>query len=118
MTDDQAQRLAEDIISTWPTGPRRHIWKRALLRVEHDTAQTVYRNLATRQEHPPSIASFRNACARIDNPTPTPAQIDADAISLSDYIALLVARTDAGNTTAAHELARWERMLDRDDQTA
>jgi len=111
MTDDEADQLAHNIISTWPSGPRKPIWVRAVRNVEHHVAQTVYRNLALHEERPPTIAAFRAAVTRLEHHEPPAPQPDHDAISRDDYLALLARRSADGNTDATDELAVWGRHL-------
>lgn len=61
VNDDQAQRFAQRMIETWPTGPRRNIWADIALKLhDRDAALAAYADLEQTAGHI-STALFHTA---------------------------------------------------------
>jgi hypothetical protein len=94
MNDDQAQRFAQRMIETWPTGPRRNIWHDIALKLhDPDAARQAYADLERSAGHI-STAAFHAAyqAAKRRHTTLTPPEhcelcddtgwVDAPAVQL------------------------------------
>lgn len=72
MIDDQAQRFAQRMIETWPTGPRRTVWHDIALKLhDADAARIAYADLERTATHI-STAQFHQAYASAARKTITP----------------------------------------------
>ena len=61
VNDEQAQRFAQRMIETWPTGPRRNIWVDIALKLhDRDAALAAYADLERTATHI-STAAFHTA---------------------------------------------------------
>jgi hypothetical protein len=70
--DDQAQRFAQRMIETWPTGPRRTVWHDIALKLhDADAARIAYADLERTATHI-STAQFHQAYAAAARKTITP----------------------------------------------
>jgi hypothetical protein len=80
MIDDDAARLVNMIISTWPAGVKGYVWTDVLRDLEQAEALEAYRQLRDGEERPPSVAKFLaayHAARARSNPPGPDAYIDA-----------------------------------------
>jgi hypothetical protein len=81
MNAEDCAHLVNDIISTWPTGPRGHVWTEQLRSLDINPARRTYNQLARTDEHPPSVARFYATYRAISTPTPnTPTTPDTGPV--------------------------------------
>lgn len=112
MTDDEARKLAQRIIDTFPNGPKAYVWRDALQHLDPGPAARAYRILVDEAEKTPTIARFKahyHALTRTD--APTMIRWTGNEISLDEYLRRLSERADFGNTDAADELEDWRKWL-------
>lgn len=118
MTRDDADKLAETMFATWPSGPRKYIWMQVLEPLtEATTARQTYERLRASDHHAPSAARFLEHY-RIERRTqterrPKPAIPAAPTMSLDEYLAGVAARAEAGDVAAVDELAVWTKVRAR-----
>jgi hypothetical protein len=68
MNDSERAELVNFIVSTWPTGPKGHVWTDVLGELDYGPALGAYRRLRLESERPPSVARFV-ATYRLFHPT-------------------------------------------------
>lgn len=111
MTEDEARKLAQRCIDTWPAGPKGYIWRDALLPLDAHYAAAAYRRMSTEQDRPTVarfIAEYHALMPRGDAPAHT---IDRGAISLGEYLERVQLRALKGDHEAQSEMDRWTRHL-------
>lgn len=65
MNDEQARHFAQRMIETWPTGPRRNVWRDIALKLhDHDAARSAYAELERTAAYI-STAQFHDAYTAI-----------------------------------------------------
>jgi hypothetical protein len=119
VSGDEAARLVNRIVSTWPTGPKGHIWTEVVLELDATLADQAYRRLRAEHERAPAVATYlaaykalRAERRRQADAHHVEAALDPDElIPLSEYLRRLTARAEAGDTDAADDLSRWRRYL-------
>jgi hypothetical protein len=114
MTADDLNALVNRITSTWPTGPRGHIWTTELCMLDAEPARHTYDQLVRTEHHPPSIARFLATYRANTTPTfglPTPDDT-GPATALDDVIAQLERKQHDGTASDNDltELNRWRRL--------
>ena len=117
MTDDEARKLAQRCIDTWPNGPKAYIWRDAVLPLDAGAAAKAYRALLNETEKTPTIGRFMAhyaALTRVDNGGRM-IRWTGNEIGLDEYLTRLQARADMGGQDAADELGNWQRWLKRAD---
>jgi len=86
MTPDQCSQLVNLIVSTWPTGPKGHVWTDTLGDLEPGPALATYRQLRNDEERPPAIARFIATYRHLHPPEHATLNVDPheELIPLSD----------------------------------
>lgn len=105
MNRDETAGLVNRIVSTWPTGPKGHIWTEVLGDLDRDLAETAYRRLRAEHERPPAAATFLATYGSLDRRAPQSAAAAAEtdeAMPLSDPRA--AAAFERGYRQGRHEL--------------
>ena len=116
MNADELNALVNRITSTWPTGPRGHIWTTELGKRDIDTAaaRTTYDKLVAADQHPPSPARFLEVYRAVTTPLTGIPQPDdtGPPTALDDVIARLERKHDSGTASDNDliDLARWRRL--------
>lgn len=115
MTEDEARKLAQRLVDTWPNGPKAYIWRDALIDLEPHYAAATYRRLLTEHDKP-TVARFHAEYHALNRPADNtlPFQQATDVISLTEYLERLTQRAEHGNTAAAQELTHWHNLVNRE----
>lgn len=115
MTEDEARKLAQRLIDTWPNGTKAYVWRDLVANLDGGTAAGAYRQLASDAERTPTPGMFMaqyKALKRRDDPsTFSGPRWTGNEISLDEYLRRLTARADNGNIDAMDELDNWSRWL-------
>lgn len=114
MTEDQARKLAQRFIDTWPTGPKGYIWRDVFLPLDADYAAQAYRALLEESQRAPTPARFKEHYAALTRSNhATQIHWTGNEISLDEYLSRLGAKAAKDNTDAGDELDDWQRWLNR-----
>lgn len=110
MTEDQARKLAQRCIDSWPSGPKAYIWRDVLLDLDADYAAVAYRTLVRSAERAPNTGQFMTHYRAVQPPPALPGWAPpANAITLEEYLCRLAERSARGDEAATIELERWQR---------
>ncbi len=112
MTDDEARKLAQRCIDTWPNGPKAYIWRDTLLPLNPGPAARAYRLLVDEAERTPTIARYKAHYATLTRgEQSTMIRWNGDEIGMDEYLRRLTTRAGLGNQDAADELEDWTKWL-------
>lgn len=116
MTEEEARKLSETIVATWPTSAKAYIWKRAIGALDAHVAEVTYRVLRDGAATVPTVGSYLAAYAsqhRRLRETPLALDLDAPAIvSPAQYVERLQNRA-SHDPRAADELEHFAKVWRR-----
>lgn len=116
MTEDQARKLAERIIDTWPGGARAYVWRDVLFALDHHAADVTVRLLTKSATSPPTpgtfLVAYKSQRARLMEPQQLTIAVDEERIGPNGYLDRLRERAQQ-DPASAEELAALERVARR-----